>query len=103
MYLGTPAEGRAMLASLSSSSFYWFIKLLSDCRYLNRREEEVFPLATKLLRHEFAEDVERAMSSSSLMQVLLAARLLALASPAGRPGKVDAGGATANGAVLGNP
>lgn len=49
LYLNTEAEARAVLAELNSSLFYWFITLLSDCRHLNKREVEAFPIASALL------------------------------------------------------
>ena len=49
IYFNSAPEARAALGSLNSSLFYWFITLLSDCRHLNKREVESFPLATALL------------------------------------------------------
>jgi hypothetical protein len=43
------SEAKAVLALLNSSLFYWFITLLSDCRHLNKREIESFPVASALL------------------------------------------------------
>jgi hypothetical protein len=49
VYLNTKNEARAVLGALNSSLFYWFITLLSDCRHLNKREVEAFPLASALM------------------------------------------------------
>ena len=32
------------LCALNSSLFYWFVTVFSDCRHLNKREVEAFPL-----------------------------------------------------------
>jgi len=32
------------LCSLNSSLFYWFITIFSDCRHINKREVEAFPI-----------------------------------------------------------
>lgn len=45
----TTKEHAAALALLNSSLFYWFITVLSDCRHLNKREVESFPLVSELL------------------------------------------------------
>ncbi len=37
-------DAQAALAALNSSLFYWWFLILSDCRDLNRREIESFPL-----------------------------------------------------------
>ncbi len=40
----TRAEADAALCCLNSNLFYWFVTVFSDCRHLNRREVEAFPL-----------------------------------------------------------
>jgi len=40
----TPIAVRAAIAGLSSSTFFWFWNVLSDCRNLNRRDLLAFPL-----------------------------------------------------------
>jgi hypothetical protein len=40
----TAADAAAVAAVLNSSLFYWWFVLLSDCRHLNRREIDRFPL-----------------------------------------------------------
>ena len=59
LYFGNPFEAHAALASLNSSLFYWFITLLSDCRHLNKREIDAFPLASRLLEAGTARTVDR--------------------------------------------
>ncbi|MCA3239447.1 MAG: Eco57I restriction-modification methylase domain-containing protein [Curvibacter sp.] len=49
IFFGTKTEARAALAILNSSLFYWYITLLSDCRHLNKREIESFPISSNLL------------------------------------------------------
>lgn len=63
IFLGTDSETRAALAALNSSLFYWFITLLSDCRHLNKREVEAFPLASELLQPSQAAVVDAAVRS----------------------------------------
>ena len=38
------AQAFAALGCLNSNLFYWFITVYSDCRHLNRREVETFPI-----------------------------------------------------------
>lgn len=38
------AHAQLALASLNSSLFYWFVTVYSDCRHLNRREVNSFPI-----------------------------------------------------------
>ena len=42
--LATVDEAAAVVAALNSSLFYWWFLLLSDCRHLNLREIDSFPL-----------------------------------------------------------
>ena len=42
--LATEGDANAVVAALNSSPFYWWFILLSDCRHLNLREIENFPL-----------------------------------------------------------
>jgi len=62
MYLTSREAAGATLASLNSSMFYWFITLLSDCRHLNKREVESFPLAGSLLKPYLSESVQSVVS-----------------------------------------
>jgi len=39
-----PAYATAVLCCLNSSLFYWFVTVFSDCRHLNKREIEAFPV-----------------------------------------------------------
>ncbi len=40
----TAAQARLALCCLNSSLFYWFVTVLSDCRHLNKREIDAFPI-----------------------------------------------------------
>ncbi len=42
--LATKPDAAAVVAALNSSLFYWWFLILSDCRHLNMREIESFPL-----------------------------------------------------------
>ena len=44
---GNRTDAPAMVAALNSSIFYWWFLLLSDCRHLNLREIENFPIGLK--------------------------------------------------------
>ena len=44
LYLATATDASATAAALNSSLFYWWFLILSDCRHLNMREIENFPL-----------------------------------------------------------
>jgi hypothetical protein len=45
----TKAEADAALCCLNSNLFYWFVTVFSDCRHLNRREVEAFPVNLQAL------------------------------------------------------
>lgn len=57
---GSPLQADVALASLNSTLFYWFLTTLSDCRNLNKREVEAFPLATRALSGTLAEQLHHA-------------------------------------------
>jgi len=61
IYFNSKAEACAALGSFNSSLFYWFITLLSDCRHLNKREVEAFPIAIALLEPSRLACVEDAV------------------------------------------
>ena len=42
--LRTKTDAQVVVAALNSSAFYWWFLLLSDCRHLNLREIESFPI-----------------------------------------------------------
>ena len=44
LYSNTKPESLAIVAALNSSLFYWWFITLSDCRHLNLREIESFPI-----------------------------------------------------------
>ena len=62
LYFSSPEEARAALAAFNSSLFYWFLTLLSDCRHLNKREVDVFPVPTRLLNKGVAVDALRGVT-----------------------------------------
>ena len=68
--LASEVVARAALAALNSSLFYWFVTVLSDCRHLNKREVEGFPLVDDLLLPERAGRVND--SVARLMADLIA-------------------------------
>jgi len=49
LYFSTEQEAQVALAALNSSLFFWFITVWSDCRHVNRREVEAFPLNVRHL------------------------------------------------------
>ena len=55
-----------VVAALNSSLFYWWFQILSDCRHLNLREIESFPLGleqmSKNMKDRLAELTERLMA-----------------------------------------
>ena len=59
-------DAAAVVASLNSSLFYWWFLLLSDCRHLNLREIESFPLG--LTRMKKAMKQRLARLTDELMQ-----------------------------------
>ena len=66
IFFDSDVESKASLASLNCSLFYWFITLLSDCRHLNKREVERFPIATDFLEPPQATLVNAAVSALML-------------------------------------
>lgn len=52
------------LAALNSNLFYWFITIFSDCRHLNKREIDAFPLDLEMFeRSEFSQRVSAAVAA----------------------------------------
>ena len=47
----------------NGSLFYWFITLLSDCRHLNKREVEAFPIPRATLLRAQAEALGQAVTA----------------------------------------
>jgi hypothetical protein len=45
----TSAQASSALCCLNASLFYWFITINSDCRHVNKREVEAFPIALERL------------------------------------------------------
>ncbi len=45
------AQAKLALCSLNSSLFYWFITVFSDCRHVNKREVDAFPINLESLSH----------------------------------------------------
>lgn len=41
---GKPVHATLALACLNSNLFYWFITIFSDCRHVNKREVDAFPI-----------------------------------------------------------
>ena len=60
--MDSDSEARATLAALNSSLFYWFVTALSDCRHLNKREVEAFPLIGNLFTSERTIQVDQIVS-----------------------------------------
>jgi hypothetical protein len=52
LYFASKQEAQIGLSALNSSLFFWFITVWSDCRHLNRREVEAFPLDVRQLSLE---------------------------------------------------
>ncbi len=63
----TEEDASAIAAALNSSLFYWWFLLLSDCRHLNLREIESFPLGLERLdksaKQELSELTDELMVS----------------------------------------
>ncbi|CAN5703496.1 hypothetical protein BH23GEM9_BH23GEM9_20250 [soil metagenome] len=56
----TKAQARAALAALNSSLFFWFVTVFSDCRHLNKREVDAFPLDLARMSADFAAELDAA-------------------------------------------
>jgi hypothetical protein len=63
---GSNEQAKAVLCCLNSSLFYWFLTAFSDCRHLNKREIDKFPI-----------DLERLVSKNGNSLSSLAKRLSA--------------------------
>jgi hypothetical protein len=57
--LRTPAAAQATIAGLTSSTFFWFWNVLSDCRNLNRRDLLAFPLDVDGLPNEMRTELAK--------------------------------------------
>ena len=58
IYFPDARSAGCALSALNSSLFYWLLNVTSDCRNLNRREIDMFPLDVKSLSHPHAEKLE---------------------------------------------
>ena len=47
----TEVNAKLALCCLNSNLFYWFITVFSDCRHVNKREVDVFPIDLQRLRN----------------------------------------------------
>jgi hypothetical protein len=56
-------EASVVVASLNSSLFYWWFLILSDCRHLNLREIERFPLGLNRMSEVVKSGMERLAGS----------------------------------------
>ena len=53
---GSKLHAKLVLCCLNSNLFYWFITTFSDCRHVNKREIEAFPIDIgQLAKHEQAD------------------------------------------------
>ena len=68
LYLTAELDAAVVVAALNSSLFYWWYVILSDCRHLNLREIEHFPIGVD----EINETIKQSLSEFSvdLMQDL---------------------------------
>jgi hypothetical protein len=57
LYLASRRESAAALAALNSSLFCWYLNVVSDCRNLNRRELELFPMDLSILKADAVRDL----------------------------------------------
>ena len=64
--LATEMDAGATVAVLNSSLFYWWFLLLSDCRHLNLRDIESFPVGVGQMRKE--TKVQLARLTTELME-----------------------------------
>jgi hypothetical protein len=68
---GSKEKADLALACLNSSLFYWFITVYSDCRHVNKREVDAFPIDLDKLR-AFAQSAKLRKQIQSLMADLKA-------------------------------
>jgi len=73
--IGLPSkiEASAAVATLNSSLFYWWFICLSDCRHLNRREIENFPLGLDLISDQLKQELSK-LSKNLMNDLKLHAR-----------------------------
>jgi len=73
--IGLPSkiEASAVVATLNSSLFYWWFICLSDCRHLNRREIETFPLGLDLISDQLKQELSK-LSKNLMNDLKLHAR-----------------------------
>ena len=57
LYFASDAHAKMALSCLNSSLFYWFMKVFSDCRNVNKREVDSFPIDLDQNRREQREFV----------------------------------------------
>jgi hypothetical protein len=65
LHLQTKIDASVVVAILNSSLFYWWFIILSDCRHLNLREIENFPIGLDQMSEEIK--VQLSLLSERLM------------------------------------
>ncbi|MEJ5251628.1 MAG: Eco57I restriction-modification methylase domain-containing protein [Armatimonadota bacterium] len=61
LHLGAEIERNVVAAALNSSLFYWWFVILSDCRHLNIREIENFPIGLENMSSSIKEKLVQLM------------------------------------------
>ena len=65
VYLKTELDSLTVVAILNSSLFYWWFIILSDCRHLNMREIENFPIGldkmSEIVKNKLVEIAQNLM------------------------------------------
>lgn len=55
----TNEQAKAALCCLNSALFYWFVTVVSDCRHVNKREVDSFPVNLALLAEEYGDQLAK--------------------------------------------
>jgi hypothetical protein len=66
---GTEKQARMALCCLNSNLFYWFITVMSDCRHVNKREIDGFPVNLSKLAANDTADTLAGLAESLMMDL----------------------------------
>jgi hypothetical protein len=62
LYLPNKFDASVVVAALNSSVFYWWFIILSDCRHLNLREIETFPIGLERMSESIKDNLSELTS-----------------------------------------
>jgi len=79
----SPEHAQLALAVLNSSLFFWFVTVFSDCRHLNRREVDNFPVDLAALARSPVSQPMISLATRLMASIRSTSQVRRLSSPSG--------------------